>query len=110
MAGYGQERPFIVASGNVRLRIRKQPFGQRGIVRLTRLELADQKRSRLSRGELTPFSERGSGVLLEAIAAVQMTVLIEVILDRGVVGGKLLAGFHASELRHCPFSSSERLV
>ncbi len=41
-----------------------------GIVRLTGLELTDQKWSRLSRGELTPFSERGSAVLLEAIAAV----------------------------------------
>ena len=30
---------------------------RKGIVRLTRLELADQKRSRLSRGKLTPFAE-----------------------------------------------------
>ena len=41
-----------------------------GIVRLTERELADQKRSRLSRGELMPFSERGSAVLLEDITAV----------------------------------------
>jgi hypothetical protein len=41
-----------------------------GIVRLTGLELADQRLSRLSRGKLTPFSERSSAVLLENIAAV----------------------------------------
>jgi hypothetical protein len=45
-------------------------LGRVGIVRLTGRERADQKRSRLSRGELTPFSERGSAVLLEDIAAV----------------------------------------
>ncbi len=48
-----------------------------GIVRLTGLELADQKRSRLSRGELTPCSERGGAVLLEDIAAVEVAVPVE---------------------------------
>ncbi len=46
-----------------------QPFSwAAGIVRLTGLEMADRKRSRLSRGELTPFSERGNAVLFEDIA------------------------------------------
>lgn len=39
-----------------------------------------------------------------------MAVLIEVIMDRGVDGGKFVEGFHASEIRHCLFPSSERLV
>ncbi len=39
-----------------------------GRVRLTGREMADRKRSRLSRGELTPFSERGNAVLFEDIA------------------------------------------
>jgi hypothetical protein len=66
--------------------------GGKGTVRLTGLELADQKRSRLSRGELTPFGERGSAVLLEDIAAIKVTVLVEVIVGRSVNGGKLLQG------------------
>ncbi len=48
-----------------------------GIVRLTGRELADRRRSRLSRGELTPFSERGSAVLLEDVEAVEVAVLVE---------------------------------
>ncbi len=52
-----------------------------GIVRLTELELADQRRSRLSRGELTPFNERGSAVMLEDTSAVEMAVVVEVVVD-----------------------------
>jgi hypothetical protein len=37
-----------------------------------------------------PFSERRRSVLLEDVAAVEVAVLIEVIMDRGVNGGKLL--------------------
>ncbi len=55
-----------------------------GIVGLTGSELADQKRSILSRGEMTPFSERGSAVLLEEIAAVEVAILVEVVVDRGM--------------------------
>ena len=83
---------------------------QRGIVRLTRRELADQKRSRLSRGKLTPFSERGSAVLLEDIAAVEVAVVVEVVVDRGMGGGEFLQGLYFPEPRHRSFSSSERLV
>ena len=81
-----------------------------GIVRLTRRELADQKRSRLSRGKLTPFSERGSAVLLEDIAAVEVAVVVEVVVDRGMGGGEFLQGLYFPEPRHRSFSSSERLV
>ena len=81
-----------------------------GIVRLTGRALADQKRSRLSRGELTPLGERGSAVLLEDIAAVEVAVLVEVVVDRGMGGGEFLQGLYISELRHRSFSSSERLV
>jgi len=48
--------------------------------------------------------------LLEDIAAVKVAVIVEVIVDRGMGGGKLLEGFYAPELRHRSFSSSERLV
>ena len=39
-----------------------------------------------------------------------MTVVVEVIVDRGVNGGKLLQGLYVPELRHRAFSSSKRLV
>ncbi len=72
--------------------------------------MADQKWSRLSRGELTPFSERGSAVLLEDIAAVEVAILVEMIMDRGVDGGEFLQGLYVPELCHRSFSSPERLV
>ena len=57
-----------------------------------------------------PFSERGSAVLLEDIAAVEVAVLVKVVVDRGMDGGEFLQGLYISELRHRSFSSSERLV
>ena len=59
---------------------------------------------------MTPFGKSGSAVLLEDIAAVEVTVLVEVIVDRSMGGGKFLQGLYVSELRHRAFSSSERLV
>ena len=56
--------------------------------------------SRPSRGELTPFCACGSAVLFEDVAAVEVTIEVEVIVDRGVGGGELLEGFHVPELRH----------
>ncbi len=57
-----------------------------------------------------PFSERGSAVLLEDIATVEVAILVEVVVERGVDGGEFLEGPWISELRHRSFSSSERLV
>jgi hypothetical protein len=87
-----------------------KPKGLHGIVRLTNHDLADHDRSTLSRCELTPFRECGSAVLFEDIAGVEMAVVVEVVVDRGVGGGELLEGSHAPELRHRSFSSSEWLV
>ena len=86
------------------------PNASGGIVRLTRRELADQKRSWFSHGELTPLSERGNAVLFENVAAVEVAVLVEVIMDRGMGSGKFLESFYILEARHRPLSSSERLV
>ena len=36
--------------------------------------------------------------------------VVEVVVDRGMGGGKLLESFHIPELRHRSFSSSEWLV
>ena len=41
-----------------------------GIVRLNRLDLTDQWRSRLSRGELTPLHQSGRSVFLEDFTAI----------------------------------------
>ncbi len=63
-----------------------------------------------SRGESAPFSKRGSTVLLEDIAAVEVAVLVEMIMGRGVNGGKFLQRSCVPEPLHRSFSSSERLV
>ena len=52
-----------------------------GIVRVIGRELADRRSSRFSRGELTPFRECGSAVLLDDIAAVEVAVVVEVVVD-----------------------------
>ena len=74
-----------------------------GIVRITGRELADLKRSRLSSCQLMPRDQGGGAVLLEDVAAVEVTVPIEMIMDRGVDGGKFLQGLHVPELRHRRF-------
>ena len=65
---------------------------------------------RRSGRKLTPFGQGGGAVLLECVAAVEVTVLIEMNLDRGVDGGKFLEGLHVPELCHRPLPSSERLM
>ncbi len=57
-----------------------------------------------------PFSERCRSVLLEDVAAVEMAVLVEVVVDRVVDGRKILQGLCIPEFGHCSFSSPERLV
>ena len=57
------------------------PMRVQGLSQINWRELADQKRSRLSRGEMTPFSERGSANLLKVIAVVKVAVLVEVVVD-----------------------------
>src|SRR5680860_1810314 len=64
----------------------------------------------VSRGELTPFCECGSAVLFEDIAAVEVAVVVEVVVDRCVHGGEFLQGPYGPEPLHRSFSSSERLV
>ncbi len=85
-------------------------FSRHGIVRVTERELADRRRSRSSRGELTPFSERRRAVLLEYVAAIEVAGTVEVVVNRGMGGGEFLQGFHVPEPRHRPLSSSERLM
>jgi hypothetical protein len=55
---------------------------------------------------LTPLGQGGRTVLFEDVAAVEVTAVVEVVLDRGMGGGKLLESFHIPELRHRSFSSA----
>ncbi len=66
--------------------------------------------ARLSGGQLTPLGQRDRAVLLEDVAAVEVSVEVEMVVDRGMNGGEFLRGFDAPELRRRSFSSSERLV
>ena len=81
-----------------------------GIVRLNRFGACGLTWSRLSRGELTPFSKCDRAVLLEDIATVEVTFLVEVVVDRGMDGGEFLQGFYVPELRHHLLSSAEWLM
>ena len=60
--------------------------------------------------KLTPLGQSGRTVLFEDITAVEVTVVVEVVVDRGVRGGKFLQGFDVPELRHSTLSSPERLM
>jgi hypothetical protein len=65
---------------------------------------------RRSGRQLTPLGQGDRTILFEDITAVEVTVVVEVIVDRGMGSGKLLESLHAPEFRHRSFSSSERLV
>ncbi len=49
--------------------------------------MADQRRARLSRGKLTPLNGRGSAVRFENVAVIEVAILVEVVVDRGMDGG-----------------------
>ena len=65
---------------------------------------------RRSGRQLTPLGQSGRTVLFEDMAAVEVTVVVEVVVDRGVRGGKFLQGFDVPELRHSTLSSPEWLM
>ncbi len=82
----------------------------KGFVRATEGGMTDHMRPTFSRRELTPFSERGGAVLLEDIAADEVAIQIEMVVQRGVNGGEFLQGFNVPELRLGALASSKRLV
>ncbi len=67
-------------------------------------------KSRRSGRKLTPLSQGGRAALLEDISAVEVAVLIEVVVYRGVNGSKFLQGLDVPEFRHRALSSSKGLV
>ena len=50
--------------------------------------------------KLAPLGQGSGAVLLEDVAAVEVAVLIEMVMDRGVDGGEFLQGFNVPKLRH----------
>jgi hypothetical protein len=60
--------------------------------------------------ELAPFCESSRSLLLEDVAAVEMTFVVEVVMDRSLNGSEFLQGLDVPEPGHRPFPSSERLV
>ena len=60
--------------------------------------------------QLTPLGQRGGPAPFEYIAAVEVAVVIEMIVDRGVDGGEFLECLDVPEFCHCALSSSKRLV
>ncbi len=65
---------------------------------------------RRSGRQLTPLGQGGGTVLFEDVAVVEVAVVVEVIMDRGVDGGKFLQGLYVPEPRHRILSSPERLM
>ena len=63
-----------------------------------------------SYSKLTPFSQSGRAVLLEGFAWCELSVEVDMVVDRGMRGSTLLKGLDVPEFRHRAFSSPEWLV
>jgi hypothetical protein len=59
---------------------------------------------------LTPLSKRGGAIELEVFAAVKMTFLIEMVVDRRMDRCQLLKRLRTPEFRHRSLTSPERLM
>ena len=64
------------------------------------------KHCALAGKKLPPLRKCGGAVLLEILSVVEMTFLVEVIVDRAVDVCELLQTSHLAEALHCSFSSS----
>ena len=60
-----------------------------------------------SGSKLTPLGQGGGSGLFESIAAVEMALVVEMVVDRGMDGGEFLQDLDVSEPSHCPFPSSQ---
>ena len=83
---------------------------RRGAVRLKCAGLQNPDECGVSDRQLTPFGQGGGTVLLEDIAAVEVLILVEVVVYRGVDRSEFLKCGRTSEFRHRTLSSPERLV
>ena len=60
--------------------------------------------------KLTPLSQRDRAVLLEVGTTGELTVEVEVVVDRSVDGGELFQELRLPEFCHLSLPSSKRLV
>jgi hypothetical protein len=60
--------------------------------------------------EVSPFGQSGGAVLFESLAAVQVALVIEIVVERGMDGDKFLEGAGVPELSHRFLPSSRWLV
>ena len=60
--------------------------------------------------KLLPLGKCCGSVELEVVARVEVTLLVEVIVDRGVNRRELLQALHSSKAQHCMFSSPKGKV
>ncbi|GJL96801.1 MAG: hypothetical protein DHS20C06_06180 [Hyphobacterium sp.] len=58
-------------------------------------------------GKLPPFGQRDFPVLLEPIAGVEMSIMVEVVVDGRMDGDKLLKTSHSPKSEHGSLPSSE---
>ena len=64
----------------------------------------------ISGSKLLPLDEGSGSSLFENVSAVEMALVVEVVVDRGMDRSEFLQGLDVSEPSHRAFSSSERLV
>ena len=62
----------------------------------------------LSGTKLAPLRESDGSVALEIVSGVEMSFLIEEVVDGGMNGGEFLQTSHLPETEHGPFSSSKQ--
>jgi hypothetical protein len=60
--------------------------------------------------EFAPLGKSSGTISLEVGSTDEVALLIEVVVDRGMGGGKLLEAAHPPEALHRPLSSSQRLM
>jgi len=54
---------------------------------------------------LTPFNERGGAVLFENVAAVEVAILVEVVVDRGMARADVILALRISLIDSRPESN-----
>ena len=57
-----------------------------------------------------PIGQGSGSGLFEYVAAVEMALVGEMVVDRGMDGGEFLQGLDVSEFGYCPLSSAEGLM
>ncbi len=60
--------------------------------------------------QLTPFGQCGGAGFLECVAAIQVAVMVEMVVDRSMGRSEFLQRLDVPEPGHRTFSSAERLM